>query len=854
MNPQHGPRICHATAVVSTLLFALLCSTTVRSADVRAEHPRIFVTAERLADLRERVRHDRVVREVYAGMLRFAHGNFIHDNLWVAPDQLNAVLLCYLIEGREQRLKQRALAFVERFEQLEGDAWTRPRMLKALALAYDWLHGDLDRHWQARIVQRMQRLVARMRREYRHSDYNNHVYLQYGPILYAGLALAGDGVADRFAEDCLKLPERLLKDHFIVAVNQTGANGTGGWPEGMAYWSFFAYELAHQLEAWHTATGEDLFQRCPGLRGSAYWLVHGTRPFDRSMAPIADIDVPRPWGNQEAMLYPLLARRYKDGLAAWVLQQVRPSNPAFAWPWVLWYDPTVRPTDPATLPPAALFPGIGWATMRGNWSDTAAWAVFVCGDLYCGHQHADQNHFVIYRQGELLIDAGGYGAQATEFHNTVLIGTGQRNFRNDPRRYVAATEPGSPYDAGEILAFEQNRFFTYVLGDASNAYDVPGVRFRRRFLFLRPDVFVVDDLIRTATNAQWLLHFPRRPQLHGPSLTMDTERSHVEVLRVLPEGGSGTIEPERGGRRKTKSFRYSYTVPGGSGLRRIIHVIHAGLGPAGKHLQVAARQTGGLVQLEIRSRRRRWRLALGTETAAPGWVEIVTDGKTTLPRRLLPAGVLPHTPSGVAMIERWDEAYRRPEPPPWDTGKPSSELQRVLREHRIPPGKALVLGCGSGTNAIYLAQQGFDVTAVDLAPTALRLAEQKAKKAGVSVRWVLADVLDLPELGTFDFLFDRGCYHGVRRQGAERYVRSVLQATRPGSRILILAGNANEPPPHYGPPRVSEAEIREDFSGPFRFVALREFRFDARLPGERRPLAWSILLERTPSGPEPGTR
>lgn len=206
------------------------------------------------------------------------------------------------------------------------------------------------------------------------------------------------------------------------------------------------------------------------------------------------------------------------------------------------------------------------------------------------------------------------------------------------------------------------------------------------------------------------------------------------------------------------------------------------------------------------------------------------------------------------MIERWDEAYRRDEPPPWDTGKPSSQLIRVLRQHRIKPGRALVLGCGSGTNAVYLAQQGFEVTGVDLAPTALRLAEQKAAAAGVQVNWVLADVLDLPDLGTFDFVFDRGCYHGVRRQGADRYVRSLLKATRPGSRILILAGNANEPPPHYGPPRVSEAEVRGDFRGPFRFVALDEFRFDGRLPGDRRPLGWSILLERTDDVPPSGAR
>ena len=67
-------------------------------------------------------------------------------------------------------------------------------------------------------------------------------------------------------------------------------------------------------------------------------------------------------------------------------------------------------------------------------------------------------------------------------------------------------------------------------------------------------------------------------------------------------------------------------------------------------------------------------------------------------------------------------------------------------------------------------------------------------------------------LGPFDLVYDRGCYHGVRRQNAAGYVDSLRRLTRAGSQILILAGNANEER-NYGPPRVKEEEIRADFSG-----------------------------------------
>jgi hypothetical protein len=73
--------------------------------------------------------------------------------------------------------------------------------------------------------------------------------------------------------------------------------------------------------------------------------------------------------------------------------------------------------------------------------------------------------------------------------------------------------------------------------------------------------------------------------------------------------------------------------------------------------------------------------------------------------------------------------------------------------------------------------------------------------------------------------------------------------TRPGSRVLILAGNANEPPPHTGPPRVTEEQIRGDFSELFDFEWLRETRFDTRDEDRKGALAWSILLKRKGDGP-----
>ena len=196
----------------------------------------------------------------------------------------------------------------------------------------------------------------------------------------------------------------------------------------------------------------------------------------------------------------------------------------------------------------------------------------------------------------------------------------------------------------------------------------------------------------------------------------------------------------------------------------------------------------------------------------------------------------------------WSEHYQSGTPP-WETGHPSAELARVIVEENIAPCRVIELGCGSGINAVWLARQGFEVTGIDITPLAIERARQRAADAGVSVRFVLGDVLDLPkDLATgqaFPFFFDRGCYHSVRQTGAAAYVQSLLNVTAPGARGLILTGNSREPSPEgQGPPVVSAEELHAELEPAFKIVRLREFRFDASIPGNPSPLAWSCWVKR----------
>jgi len=197
-----------------------------------------------------------------------------------------------------------------------------------------------------------------------------------------------------------------------------------------------------------------------------------------------------------------------------------------------------------------------------------------------------------------------------------------------------------------------------------------------------------------------------------------------------------------------------------------------------------------------------------------------------------------------ANVDRdWDERYESDDTP-WDSGIPSRELFRVIEEYGMAPCRALELGCGTGTNAVALAERGFEVTAVDCAPRALHAAREKADHASVSINWIEADVQNFGTgFQAFDFVFDRGCYHCCRRTDLAGYKQTLMNVTRAGSRILILAGNANEQT-EQGPPRVTEAEIRSELGDRMQIVFLREFRFEDA-GGAQGPLGWSVLLERT---------
>jgi len=144
-----------------------------------------------------------------------------------------------------------------------------------------------------------------------------------------------------------------------------------------------------------------------------------------------------------------------------------------------------------------------------------------------------------------------------------------------------------------------------------------------------------------------------------------------------------------------------------------------------------------------------------------------------------------------------DEIYKRMSQKeiPWNREKPPKALVDLLEEGKVRPCTAVDFGCGTGNYAIYLARKGFDVTGIDISPTAIRIATEKAKKRGVRCNFIIADVLgDLKEVTeTFDFAYDWELLHHIFPEQRKRYLKNVYRKLHAKGHYLSVCFSEVDP-------------------------------------------------------------
>jgi len=493
--------------------------------------PRLFLTAERLAALRDAIQTTHAAQ--WAIVRRWAD-SFVKQGPPAYQETSDTEQLWQREVGNKQPFM--AIAYLLSGERAYRDAAARwalascsyptwgmgsyansdlaaGHQLFGLALVYDWLHGVLEpaereaiRHTLLARGRLMYAAAAKM--YWRNSFLQNHLWVNVTGLAAAGLTLFDDQEAGAEVREWIALALDKMR-RTEAALGPDGASH-----EGVAYWT---YGVEYMLKFWYLAAallGEDLTS--DWWRETAAYRLYMSVPraaWTRSNLIVDLADGPRyDWYGPEFLLREL-ARRFRDPQAQWLAAELESrgfTQYSAAWLNLVWYDPTVEAKPPDELRPLRHFKDMDIVAARSDWSGDESLVVFKCGpaigreaiqrfdyDPGGGHVHPDTGHFLVFGAGEWLIRDDQYAWKLTSHHNTLLVdGKGQLGEGSQWFRTIEAIrERANP----RILQVESSGELDHISGDATEAYprSLGLKRFIRHLLFLKPDVLIVVDDVET---------------------------------------------------------------------------------------------------------------------------------------------------------------------------------------------------------------------------------------------------------------------------------------------------------------------------------------------------------------------
>jgi SAM-dependent methyltransferase len=190
-------------------------------------------------------------------------------------------------------------------------------------------------------------------------------------------------------------------------------------------------------------------------------------------------------------------------------------------------------------------------------------------------------------------------------------------------------------------------------------------------------------------------------------------------------------------------------------------------------------------------------------------------------------------------IEHYKNGYM-----PWAHNEVDYNLVEIVEFYPIDPCITLEIGCGTGTDAIWLAEHGFDVTACDSSEIAIGLAKQKLDKNGVNCNFQVCDFLtENIENKPFDLVFDRGFFHSFdSEKKRKKFAKKVASNLAENGLWLTLVGSKDGPKAETGPPRRSALDIIATAEPYFKILSLNASYFGSEQPEPAQN--WVCLLQK----------
>ena len=159
----------------------------------------------------------------------------------------------------------------------------------------------------------------------------------------------------------------------------------------------------------------------------------------------------------------------------------------------------------------------------------------------------------------------------------------------------------------------------------------------------------------------------------------------------------------------------------------------------------------------------------------------------------------------------WDDFYRdRKREVPFFTVKPDENLVEYVERNIFKQGNVLELGCGPGRNAIYLANKGFAVDAVDISKETIQWASERAKKENIDVNFICQNIFELNiQEDSYDIVYDSGCFHHISPHRRLSYIQLIQRALKSGGYFAITCFSPNG---EYGGATISDEEVYRSLS------------------------------------------
>lgn len=548
------------------------------------EHPRLYLRAHNIPELRERMK-DPDLKEVWNTLMEMREDRKPEDitevKNWLFYVEQKGVTVRAELSALEYLLTKNkkigrdaitsVLDTLTSFALPKGVndiARASGRMMVSSAIVYDWCYDLLKEDEKQQFINGFIRLAKTLECGYPPTKQNSITGHSAEWMIHRDLISAAIAIYDEHPEMYELAAGRFFKDH--VPVRNWFYSGHS-YHQGPKYDNVrFACDL-FPLWIFDRMGAGNIYN--PSQQFVHYNNIYKRRP-DAQYLPSGDVDYPRIEYETLGLSTMLTASYYKDKYINYEFRRNTTTIDSRSVIYdFLWRDTKLGVKSPKTLPLTRYFDApFGWMIARTGWGDNSVIAEMKVNQYnFSNHQHLDGGTFQIYYKGSLIIDSGayvgssgGYNSQhnknyfkRTVAHNSLLVYDPNEEFKamgygganrsatveNDGGQKLPGVEWGAPKDyndllqnfrTGEILAqgFGPDVLapeYSYLKGDITQAYSEKVKELKRSFVFLNlkndtiPAIFIVFDKVVAANSSfkkTWLLHSIEEPIVNGMETTI----------------------------------------------------------------------------------------------------------------------------------------------------------------------------------------------------------------------------------------------------------------------------------------------------------------------------------------------